>query len=104
LTTKELAVTSCKQTASHFISHQGFFFTQIDMNVVLHPPYFSLYLRLKIKLRGRHSDTIEVTEVESQAVLNTFTEHDFQDALKMAEALGTVHKQGRGLFREDGSQ
>jgi hypothetical protein len=30
----------------------------------------------------RHFDTIEVTEAESQAVLNTLTEHDFQYAFK----------------------
>jgi hypothetical protein len=35
---------------------------------------------LKIKLKGRHFDTIEVIEAESQAVLNSLTEHDFQDA------------------------
>jgi hypothetical protein len=34
---------------------------------------------LKIKLKGRHFDT---TEVESQVVLNTLTEYDFQDAFK----------------------
>jgi hypothetical protein len=53
---------------------------------------------LKIKLKGRHFDTIEAIEAESQAVLNTFTEHDFQDAFK-AEALGTVHSRGRGQLR-----
>jgi hypothetical protein len=37
---------------------------------------------LKIKLKGRHFDTIEMIEAESQAVLNTLTEHDFQDAFK----------------------
>jgi hypothetical protein len=37
---------------------------------------------LKIKLKGRYSDTIEVIETESQEVLNTLTEHDFQDAFK----------------------
>jgi hypothetical protein len=37
----------------------------------------------------------EVIEAELQAVLNTFTEHDFQHALKkMAEALG----RGRGIL------
>jgi hypothetical protein len=35
---------------------------------------------LKIKLKDRHFDIIEVMEAESQAVLNTLTEHDFQDA------------------------
>jgi hypothetical protein len=62
-----------------------------------HPPYFSLlFPRLEIKLKGRHFDTIEVLEVESQAVLNTLKEHYFKDAFtKIAEALGTVHTRGR---------
>jgi predicted helicase len=55
---------------------------------------------LNIKLKGPHFDTIEVMEAESQAVLNTLTEHDFQDAFKkMAETLGTVHTHGKGLIR-----
>jgi hypothetical protein len=37
---------------------------------------------MKIRLKGRHFDTTEVTEVELQAVLNTLTKHDFQDAFK----------------------
>jgi hypothetical protein len=37
---------------------------------------------LKTKLKGRHFDTTEVTEAELQAVLNTLTEHFFQDAFK----------------------
>jgi hypothetical protein len=32
------------------------------MTVVPHQSYFSLFLRLKIKLKGRHFDTIEVIE------------------------------------------
>jgi hypothetical protein len=47
------------------------------------------------KLKGRHLDTIEGTETESQAVLNIHTEHDFQDAFKMAVEMGTVHTRGR---------
>jgi hypothetical protein len=35
---------------------------------------------LKIKLKGRRFDTIEAIEAESQAVLNTLTEHDFRGA------------------------
>jgi hypothetical protein len=57
------------------------------MTVVLHPPYFSLFPKLKIKLKDRHFDTLEVMEVESQAVLNTTSRMH----LKTAEALGTVH-------------
>jgi hypothetical protein len=37
---------------------------------------------LKTNLKGCHFDTIKVIEAESQAVLNTLTEHDFQDAFK----------------------
>jgi hypothetical protein len=35
-----------------------------------------------MKLKGCHFDTFEVIEAESQAVLNTLKEHDFQDAFK----------------------
>jgi hypothetical protein len=70
------------------------------MTVVPHPSYFSLFFILKLKLKGRQFHTAEVIEAVSQAVLNTFSEHDFQDAFKkMAEALGTVHTRGRELFR-----
>jgi hypothetical protein len=37
---------------------------------------------LEVKLIVCHFDTIEVIEAELQAVLNTLTEHDFQDAFK----------------------
>jgi hypothetical protein len=37
---------------------------------------------LKVKLKGCRFDTTEVIDAESQAVLNTLTEHDFQDAFK----------------------
>jgi hypothetical protein len=50
-----------------------------------------LLSRLTIRLKGRHFDTTEVIEAELQAVLNSLTEQDFQDAFQMAEALGTVH-------------
>jgi hypothetical protein len=58
------------------------------MTVVHHPPYFSLFPLLKIKLKDRHFDTNEVIEAESEAVLNTLTEPNFQDAFKMALSIG----------------
>jgi hypothetical protein len=61
---------------------QGIFFTKNSMTVVSHTPYFPLISRLKIKLRGHHFDTIDMIKAESQAVLNTLTEHDFKDAFK----------------------
>jgi hypothetical protein len=41
-----------------------------------------------------------VIGTESQVVLNTLSEQDFQDAFKkkMVEALGTVHMHGKGLL------
>jgi hypothetical protein len=38
-------------------------------------------------------------KAELLVMLNTLTQHNFQDAFKkMAEALGTVHTHGRGLL------
>jgi hypothetical protein len=42
---------------------------------------------LKIKLKDRHLDWIEVIGAESQAVLNTLTELGFQDAFKKWQKL-----------------
>jgi hypothetical protein len=43
---------------------------------------------LKIKLKGRHFDAVEVIEAKSQAALNTLTEQDFQDAFKNGRSAG----------------
>jgi hypothetical protein len=43
---------------------------------------------LKIKLKSRHYDTTEVMEAESQVVLNSLTEHDFQEAFKNGRSAG----------------
>jgi hypothetical protein len=51
---------------------------------------------LKIKLKSRHFDTIEVIEAESQAVLNILTEHDLQDAFKKWQ------KRCKRYLREEG--
>jgi hypothetical protein len=53
-----------------------------NMSVLSHPPYCSLFTRLDIKLNSHHFETIEVIEAESQAVLSTLTDRDFQDAFK----------------------
>jgi hypothetical protein len=52
------------------------------MTVVPHPFYISLFCHLKIRLKGRHLYNTEVIAAESQVVLNTLTDHDFQDAFK----------------------
>jgi hypothetical protein len=41
-----------------------------------------MFPQLKIKLEGRHFDTVELIEEELQVALNTLTEHNFQDAFK----------------------
>jgi hypothetical protein len=59
------------------------------MTVVPHPTYFSLFPQLKVKLKGIHYDTIEVMEAESQAVLNTLTEHDFRNTFGNGRSTGS---------------
>jgi hypothetical protein len=56
------------------------------LSSLTHPTF--LFPQLKIKLEGRHFDIIEVIEAETHAVLNTHTEHDFQDALKNSKSAG----------------
>jgi hypothetical protein len=58
------------------------------MDVVPHAPHYSLFPQLKIKLKVLHFDTTEVIEAKSQAVLNTLTEHDFQDAYNNGRSAG----------------
>jgi hypothetical protein len=55
------------------------FFTQHNMTIVPHSPYFSLFPPIEDKMKGH---TTEMIEAESQAVLNTLTEHGFQDTFK----------------------
>jgi hypothetical protein len=71
----------CKDFApSHSSFFTGKFLTKNNTTVIPHPPYFSLFSQLKMKLEGRQFDTIEVIEAESRVMLNTLTEHNFQDA------------------------
>jgi hypothetical protein len=43
---------------------------------------------MKIKVLGHHFDIVEMIEAESQAVLNTPTEHVFQDAFNNGRSAG----------------
>jgi hypothetical protein len=70
-----------KRIACCILLHQGIL-GQKQHGCVPYPLYFSIFPRLKLKLTGPHIDTTEVIETELQAVLNTFTEYDFQDAFQ----------------------
>jgi hypothetical protein len=56
-------------------------------------------------MKGRHVYTIEVIKAESQAVLNTLTEHDFHDAFKKWQMCWDrcIHAEG-DYFEGDGGQ
>jgi hypothetical protein len=98
LTTKVLAAVSHRLT---LLFHQGIldrkqhgYFVSSSYSPDLTPWDFSLFPQFKLKFKGCHFDTIKVIEAESQAMLDTLTGHDFQNALKMGEAMGTVHTCG----------
>ena len=59
------------------------------MTVVPHPPYSSdlapsdfLFPKLKMKLKGRRFQNLEEIQADSQAVLKTLRENDFQECFK----------------------
>jgi hypothetical protein len=66
------------------------FLTKHKMAVIPHPPYapdlapcdFFLFPKMKLKLKGRRFDTTEEIQAESQGVLGTLTEKDFQEAFQ----------------------
>jgi hypothetical protein len=53
---------------------------------------------LRIKPNGRHFDTFEAIKAGSQAMLNTLTEHDFQDAFKQ-----NGRRTGNGAYTRKGT-
>jgi hypothetical protein len=59
---------------------------------------------LKLKLKGRHFDTNEVVEAGSQGVLNTLTEHDFQDAFQKWQKRWERCIRAEDYFEGDGGQ
>jgi hypothetical protein len=85
------------------------FFTKNNMTLTFHPPYspdlapcdFFLFPKLKIKLKGHHS----ATEAELWVVLNTFTEHNLQNAFKKWQTQWEqyIHVEV-GYFKGDGGQ
>jgi hypothetical protein len=60
------------------------------MATISQPPYypdlescnFFMFPKMKFKLKGRRFDTIEKIQAESQRVLDSLTEKDFQETLQ----------------------
>jgi hypothetical protein len=80
LATEKLTAAS-QQIASHFLLRQGIF-QQKQHECHPHPPKLSQFPPLKMKLKIRYFDRTEMMEAESRAVLNTLTEHSFQDVVE----------------------
>jgi hypothetical protein len=58
-----------------------------------------------MKLKGHQLNTIEVIKADSQAVLNTLTKHNFQDAFKKwQKCLEWCVRAERDYFEGDGGQ
>jgi hypothetical protein len=75
------------------------------MTIVPHPPYLFMFPKLKIKLKYRHFDTIEMIKAESQAVMNTLTEHELQDAFRKLRKDWNKRMRAEGdYFEGDGGQ
>jgi hypothetical protein len=66
------------------------FLTKYVMAVIPHPPYspdlapcdLFIFQKMKLKPKGRRFDTIEEIQAESQRVLDTVREKDFQEAFQ----------------------
>jgi hypothetical protein len=77
-------------TPSHTSVLTQYFLAKYKTAVIPHSPYspdlvpydFFLFPKMKLKLKGRRFDTIEVIQAESQRVLDTLTEKDFQEAFQ----------------------
>jgi histone-lysine N-methyltransferase SETMAR len=83
------------------------------MAVIPHPPYspdlarchFFLFPKMKSKLVGCRSDTIELIQAESQKVLDTLTEKDFWEAFqKWSRRWDWCIHAGGNYFEGDGGR
>ncbi|PNF31118.1 hypothetical protein B7P43_G15696 [Cryptotermes secundus] len=89
------------------------FLAKNKMAVVPHPPYspdlapcdFFLFPKMKIKLKGQRSDTVEEIQVETQTVLNILTKKNFQDAfLKWQKRWDRCMRSQGDYFEGDGAE
>jgi hypothetical protein len=83
------------------------------MAVIPHPPYSPdlapcdsfLFPKMKLKLEGRRFDTTEEIRAESQRMLDTLTEKDFQEVFqKWRRWWGWCLHAGGNYFEDDGGR
>jgi histone-lysine N-methyltransferase SETMAR len=84
------------------------FLTNNSVTVVPYPPYspylalsdFFLFPKLKMELKGRRFQTVEGVQAESQAVLTTLRENDFQKCFKNWQRLWDHSQASEGDYFE----
>jgi len=92
------------------VAHQ--FLVKNKSAVIPHPPYspdlascdFFLFPKMKLKLKGRRFDTIEEIQAETQEVLDTLTEKDFQEAFQKWRRWDRCLHAGGNYFEGDGGR
>jgi hypothetical protein len=92
---KELVVASPQRIISHFLFHQ-ITFDQNQNDCRPHPTLLFSVSLIEDNNEGRHFYTTEVIDTESQEVLNTLREHDFQDAFKTWQKRWEMCKRAEG--------
>jgi hypothetical protein len=88
------------------------FLANYKMAVIPHTPYspdlaschFFLLPKMKLKLKGRRFDTTEEIQVESQRLVDTLTEKDFQEAVKVWRRWDRCLHSGGNYFEGDGGR
>jgi hypothetical protein len=91
--------TDCCITTTHTLTFHFSSGNFLLTTAWLSSPTQPTFLRLKVKLRERYFDTSEVNRAKSQAVLNTLTEHHFQEAIKNGRSArnGAYTRKGTAL-------
>jgi transposase len=76
------------------------FLASTKTTVIPQPPYspdlapcdYFLFPKMKLKLKGRRFDSIEEIQTESQDVMKTLTQNDFQQCFRSWKSKGTTSK------------
>jgi transposase len=83
------------------------FVTNNNMVIVPHPPYspglapcdFTLFPKLKMKLKGRHFETVSDIQRESQTLLDSIKQNDFHGAFEVwGKMMGSLYMFRRRPF------